>query len=332
VLAAALLPVVLLTQVYQWTDASGQLHFTDDLATVPRGVRVTTPAGEPVQVLSPQRPTPAPGATSPGPRAAPPKEGRSHDEDGPGVRSGESAVRPRLRDEAAPVVRLGRLPPDLRPGDAELLQGAVAAAQASAALRAFGGLRWSIAVDVVASAEQLRRFGVPEWAGGFAVSPRQVYLLSPYLGVASHGRPRPWHQLALHEVAHAQQQQWTGAAEVPRWFREGYAMYVAAEAPGASPSDVAWWAVRHGGSAPLQRTWDDARRADRALFAYGVSLEGVQLLVTVAGEDGVRRLLQAMRDGQPFAGAFRHATGEDLATFERRFLEGVRPRYQERGE
>jgi hypothetical protein len=41
--------------VYEWTDARGELHFTDDPSTIPKGVKVRTTDGEDINVISARR-------------------------------------------------------------------------------------------------------------------------------------------------------------------------------------------------------------------------------------------------------------------------------------
>jgi len=302
------------------------VHYTDNPASIPRGVKATTTEGAPISEISGARRPALKAPPAPAPGQRPPPASEHADDD----------------DEPTPSIVLGPLPTSLKPGDREILEGAVEAARASPRLARAGGLRRSLAVDLIERADDPRLVGVPEWSGGFAVSARQVYLLSPYLGAVGGGRPRAWNEMTLHEVAHAQQQQWTGNAPVPRWFREGYAQYVSGEQPRASASDVAWWATRHGGAAPLLNTWNSvgkgpvtvghASRADHALFAYGVSLEGVLLLVDLGGDGALRALLEAMHRGASFEAALEATLGVDERELERRFLERVRPAYGQRAE
>ena len=56
-LLALLVTTALLGQtVYEWTDAQGESHFTDDLSSIPKGVKVRTTEGEEISVVG--RPTP----------------------------------------------------------------------------------------------------------------------------------------------------------------------------------------------------------------------------------------------------------------------------------
>jgi hypothetical protein len=61
--------VLLLTlgQVYVWTDAKGESHYTDDRSSIPKGVKVRTTEGADVNVVeaTPSRPRAAPRAEAP---------------------------------------------------------------------------------------------------------------------------------------------------------------------------------------------------------------------------------------------------------------------------
>jgi hypothetical protein len=226
----------------------------------------------------------------------------------------------------------------LKPGDETVLREAVAAAVGSDRLQALGGLRRSVHLEVLDTISDVQRLGAPEWAGGFCTGPTRIYLLSPYIGLGGGGRPRPWNEMALHELAHAQLRQWAGSTALPRWFNEGYAMYVARQDPYASPSDIAWWAIRFGGERPLANTWStpSAARPPPALsqvtFAYGVSNEGVRFYAEAFGEPSLKGLLRALHEGSPFELAFERASGLELREFERRFIEHLRPAFHDRAE
>lgn len=38
--------------IYVWTDKSGEDHYTDDLSSIPKGVKVRTTEGEPIDMIS----------------------------------------------------------------------------------------------------------------------------------------------------------------------------------------------------------------------------------------------------------------------------------------
>ena len=329
-LLAPLLPLLVLGQVYRWVDKAGEEHFTNDRTTVPKGAKVLPfEPGEPdVAIGNPARPAaPAevPAAASTAPVKTPPTS------------------LAKRRDDVDPdaTVELGELPRSLKQGDAEVILGAVQRALESQRLKTFGGLRKTVHLDLIERADDPRLGRMPEWAVGFAVSATQVYLLSPYIGAVGYGRPRNWGEIALHEIAHAQQAQWSGTSPVPRWFKEGYAMYVATEEPAVSLEDVAWWAIQKGEGAPLSNAFKPgatrpelrgAERADHAGYDYTMSYEAVKLMVTTKNEAAIFTLLRGLRDGLDFNAAFKKAMGLELRDFEALLLERLKPHFHQRAE
>jgi hypothetical protein len=91
---------------------------------------------------------------------------------------------------------------------------------------------------------------------------------------------------------------WT-RRDVPRWFEEGMASYTAGERH-----------ERVDASLALDFAASDPRRA------YGAADRAFRLLVRGHGEDGVRRILDGLAAGLPFASAFGAATGTQAAAFE----------------
>ena len=229
----------------------------------------------------------------------------------------------------------------MKAGDAQVLLTAVQFALDSPKLKAFGGLLKTIQLDVIEKSDDVRLRGAPEWAGGFAVSATQVYLLSPYIGQVGYGKPRQWSQMTLHEVAHAQQRQWSGSRQVPRWFVEGYAVYVSGEELGASREDVAWWAIERGQGTPLTNAFRPgagravlrgAERADHALMDYGLAAEGVRLMVATRNEGAVAAVLEGLHEGLEFDAAFKRAMGVEIKEFEVQLLASLRPDFHQRAQ
>jgi hypothetical protein len=314
----ALLTLLVLGQVYVWTDARGEQHFTDDLGAVPKGVTVRTSDGDEISVV------PATGSARKLPAS---KAG-----------TGEPSAKPADDAELHPTLELKPLPSSLKPGDDAVLREAVVRALRLERLAAMGGLRRTVFLEVLDSMDEVRRRGAPEWAGGFTTGPTQVYLLSPAIGTLTGGRPRDWDEMTAHELAHAQLWQWAGGQQ-PRWFKEGYAMWVASQAPHASTEDIAWWAVRHGGPRPLSAAWNAPHPTTapigervQVIDSYGVSCEGLRFFVERFGAGALRAVVTGMQEGARFADAFRAASGQSEEAFEQAFLEHLRPAFHERAE
>lgn len=66
-LAAALVASLSLGQTFVWTDSKGEEHFTDDRASIPKGVKVRTTEGDEISTVE--------SAPPPGPKNAQPLKG-----------------------------------------------------------------------------------------------------------------------------------------------------------------------------------------------------------------------------------------------------------------
>jgi hypothetical protein len=58
----ALLVAALLGQtIYEWADSRGEVHFTDDKSSIPKGAKVKTTEGEEINTIEAPPCRPAPG-------------------------------------------------------------------------------------------------------------------------------------------------------------------------------------------------------------------------------------------------------------------------------
>jgi len=316
-LLAPLVPLLLLGQVYRWVDKSGETHFTDDRNSIPKGVKAMPfEPGEPDVSLG--------SVPESSPVAAPPLPLKG--------KSTERAPAPEAPRAEAPTLVLDPLPASLKGGDAEILLNAVQQAIESPRLKSLGGLRKTVHLNVIEKQDDPRLAHLNSLAVGFAGSATQIFLLSPYIGVVAYGRPRPWAEIVLHEVAHAQQFQFTGPQRVPRWFAEGYAMFVAGQQAYASKEDMAWWAIEKGSGAPLSTSFSGAGGLDYTLTHYALALEALTLMIETRGEPGVAALLRDMRDGQSFEAAFRKGQGMTVSELEALLLARLKPHFHTRGQ
>jgi hypothetical protein len=150
--------------------------------------------------------------------------------------------------------------------------------------------------------------------------------------------PRSWNDVAppndeelvellTHELTHALMYQlmqtandpaWA-AEEPPLWFREGMASVTADQGRRRlSVTELTAWTAAHPGA--------DLLRPDASLYrdekdaVYAAAHRAFDLLVHIAGEEAVRRMLQGVSTGANFADAFRGATGYALDDFEHEAL------------
>jgi len=139
--------------------------------------------------------------------------------------------------------------------------------------------------------------------------------------------PRGWSQaqideLLTHELTHALMYQLVAGGALPFWFREGMASVTAQQGYRRMPlSALATWRSAHPGldvlnpDAPLYRTEREA--------VYGAAHRAFEALLDEVGDNGVRRILGLVGDGQPFAQAFTAVAKREVAAFERGALEGT---------
>ncbi len=285
--------------VYRWTDQHGEVHYTDDPSTVPRGVKVETTEGEALTVV-PAAPAPPPKrkATTPAPptRPAPPAQ-------------------------RGPIeVRLARLEVEVSPEDQHYITDSLQRALESPQLATWGPLRQS--VDVVIAPGS--RMGAE--AFGMAVGLNVMLLRAP--NDTPHVLALPYELTAVHELAHLLEHQTAGLTR-PRWFAEGFASYVTGDTRAASLDDVAWWVVHEGGARPLDHMFSTPG-ACNVHVAYAIARQALVFLVEKVGEAGIKRMFELRAGGATFEAAFKKVAELSVDEFQSQFTQWLRPHYYER--
>lgn len=294
------LTLLILAQVYRWTDARGDVHYTDDRSTIPRGVKVQTTGGEDLTVVPATKPPPKVATADAGVR-----------------RSEEPATQ---TDEV--TVRITRYDVEVSDADREFIERSVREAAASPRLKTWGGLRRSVTGTIAPASVMLNgeAFGM---AGG-----TQFWLIGP--GELRHhsGRAMMYPEAALHELGHLVEDHWARSGR-PRWFAEGFACYVADVQRAATIDDIAAWVYTEGGATPLDRAFQKDSKCSVHL-AYAIAHEALKFLVTVVGEAGIRQMFEARARGATFDTAFLRVANMTVTDFQRRFIDSLRPHYYER--
>jgi hypothetical protein len=111
------------------------------------------------------------------------------------------------------------------------------------------------------------------------------------------------HTLLVHELTHCAMYQAIGAQggrRIPIWFREGMAAFTSGER----------FAPPRGGPVGPATYRDDAPRV------YVHAERAFRTLVEWTGDAPIRRVLTLLRDGAPFAEAFRAAVGIEVEEFD----------------
>lgn len=296
--------LLVLSQIYRWTDSRGELHYTDDRSTIPRGAKVQTTDGEDLTVV---------------PRANPPRASTP---------SRDAGV-PALRRESQPVARTGditvsitRYDVEVSDVDREFIERSVREAAASPRLKTWGGLRRSV-TGTISPASFMKNGEAFGMAAG-----AQFWLIGPDELVHNSGRAMMYPDAALHELGHLIEDQWAGG-ERPRWFAEGFACYVADVQRAATIDLIAHWVIAEGGPAPLDRMFSRVGRCP-VHVAYAIAHEALKFLVTLVGEAGIRELFAARGGGASFDAAFQQVVHLTVADFQQRFADSLRPHYYER--
>ncbi len=143
---------------------------------------------------------------------------------------------------------------------------------------------------------------------------------------------RPFASLAItlrHELCHLLVGEVVrrGHERVPRWFDEGLACWSSGKLPFYDRSEF----ERAVAAGSLYRLSSLAETFPANPVMRGVAYEQsesfVRFLVERHGAGVVRRILVAAAAGRDFEAAVREATGADLATLERQWLDALRPRW-----
>jgi hypothetical protein len=143
--------------------------------------------------------------------------------------------------------------------------------------------------------------------------------------------PRTWAQgderevadLLAHELTHALMFQlmahgdeWSADANPPPvWFREGMASVTADQGWRLLRSDaLARWRAQHPRLDLLNPAPETYRTEKEAV--YSAAHYAFAALLRETGDEGVRRILRGVSEGQSFAESFQRSTGRTLASFE----------------
>ena len=174
---------------------------------------------------------------------------------------------------------------------------------------------------VLASEESDVARSTPSWIAGFAHSRESTVVLFPARS------PRYPHDsleaVLYHELAHVLIWRAAGERPVPRWFNEGLATVTERAWHVADRRQLAW-ALATSGTVEMERV-DQlfGGREAQATTAYAFAGAFVRHIMDTHGWDAPARILARVSRGEPFAEAYRGATGEALAESERTFHQAL---------
>jgi hypothetical protein len=206
-------------------------------------------------------------------------------------------------------------------------------------LQQWGGLRTATRVIVLPSHQALEarvhRQGYA-WLRAWARYD-VVYLQSPRTFTPSDDPQWSLQELLLHELSHcvmyqaaAEGSDWS-EREIPLWFREGFASWTAGQVAQRWPlAQLRAYLRANAASDPLGQA--DRLYRDHEALVYSAAHWGFASLVQKFGQERVRALLAAMKEGRNFPSAFEVTFEVGLAQFEqelesawRKPSEGRRP-------
>lgn len=146
---------------------------------------------------------------------------------------------------------------------------------------------------------------VREWVAGLAMADRNLIVLS-----ARGNEVFQAHDTFVHELAHIYLDAAVGGRFVPRWFHEGFAMFVASE-PIAIRLKSALGAASTDSLLPLDTLVNRfPMDGSQVQLAYAQSMLFVRYLQRETDGRGIASLLTELRAGMPFEAAFVRVFGD----------------------
>lgn len=231
------------------------------------------------------------------------------------------------QDAGATRLDGGRFSVYAYPEDAALARAVLEAARAK---DTFPGLPRPTRHVVIAIAPDARRFrewigpGAPEWGAAIAFPAEQRTVLQGHRAPSSAGDPLV---VLRHELAHLALHEALPAADIPRWFDEGYASLAAGEVGRDDflALQLALAARRGRTFAALDSGFVGG--AGQASSTYALAARAVQELAALDPARGLALLFAHWSEGGTFEVAVRRAYGLTLAGFEVRWADRMRRRY-----
>jgi hypothetical protein len=222
-------------------------------------------------------------------------------------------------------VTVGRVTAVAWPRQEALAAGLADAADRAGGFPGIGELPADRPIRVVLAPDRARfdsltRGSLPPWTTGAAVPAAGLIVL------LADGAPDRVAGNLRHELAHLALR-WRVGRPVPRWLDEGYAAFAAGEWTRLEALRLNVTIAR-GRRMTLDEV-DRALRGDRgdAAAAYGLATTAVLLLRRWGGDDGLRRLFEALAGGAGFDAAVRTTYYLTEADFEERWQKDVASRY-----
>ena len=182
----------------------------------------------------------------------------------------------------------------------------------------------AITIELAATDTRFRELTagtLPDWSAAVAVPGRRI-IVSPLAG-----QKYAIDRIIAHEIVHVVIEDAVRGKYVPRWFHEGCAERWSGEWGLRGELYMSLMVVR-GNLLSFQDIQDVFSRGSlEAGLAYDQAMLAVRRLVAGYGDRAIPRILEGMRGGKEFQGAFLDATGDSVGEFERDYLAFPHDRY-----
>ena len=171
---------------------------------------------------------------------------------------------------------------------------------------------------------QPRQAKVPSWVAGIAWPDWNAIILREQ---GSQGQVIELERTFDHELAHALFRRAIGPADVPRWFHEGLAQWLAREFDLQRIQRI-WQATLTGRLIPMKELTEAfPSDPDEIHLAYDQSFEFVNFLIHEFSEQNFHDFVRSLNSGGRFVDSLELAYGMSLAELERRWVKSLRLEY-----
>ena len=181
-----------------------------------------------------------------------------------------------------------------------------------------------VIADTESAFQRMTGNQIPEWGVAAADAYKGViYFKSPRFNRLAVGLKI----LVAHELCHVIMGHAVGKHSVPRWFDEGFALYISGEL-GLEDNIVLGRSLIGNQIIPLDAIDDVlAFQQQKAVLAYRESLAAIQYLIERHGEAVLARFVMALSEGKRMNQAVYSVTGVSMATFENQWIHYLRQKY-----
>ena len=158
---------------------------------------------------------------------------------------------------------------------------------------------------------------IPEWGIAVAkMNPDRAILKAPGIGNISYSRMK---EVIIHELNHIYMFRIENYDTIPSWFKEGMAMRSSNEFSLLHKIEISKF-IWHKQTIPLQRLKNISPYSrGKVLLAYGESAAAIEAMEFYYGHNILINILDNMKNGADFEGAFNKASDDEFIDFQIKF-------------